>query len=224
MLSEDENLNILYQYEKMDELSKDQIKQVIIWTSDKSSLIRQVAAECLFQEYPVTTKVLLRLARDRDEMVRVSAYETLRFYTSETVERFLEKAMRKERKELALAYAIASWGEVVIEREEHLDEKLKYIRRFERKRKIRKSDRCILECETVKCLLGENKAFEKIAKYIYHSDLSLRCCAIENMEYVRDEENEDKVILYMTKALNDPARRVALRARKYLKKIKAENN
>ena len=101
---------------------------------------------------------------------------------------------------------------------------MKYIRRFERKRKIRKSDRCILECETVKCLLGENKAFEKIAKYIYHSDLSLRCCAIENMEYVRDEENEDKVILYMTKALNDPARRVALRARKYLKKIKAENN
>ena len=40
MLSEDEKLNILYQYEKMDELSKDQIKQVIIWTSDKSSLIR----------------------------------------------------------------------------------------------------------------------------------------------------------------------------------------
>ena len=79
--------------------------------------------------------------------------------------------------------------------------------------------------ETVKgYMTHESETFEKIAKYIYHSDLSLRCCAIENMEYVRDEENEDKVILYMTKALNDPARRVALRARKYLKKIKAENN
>ncbi len=135
MLSEDEKLDILYKYQEMDELSKEQIKRVIEWANDKSWVVRVEAAECLFQEYPVTTRVLMRLAKDRKELVRVTAYETLGLYASEKVEIFLKNAMNKEHKKLALAYAIAAWGDVVVERGEDLEKKLQYLKQFEKNEK-----------------------------------------------------------------------------------------
>ena len=211
MLSEDEKLDILYKYQEMDELSKEQIKRVIGLTSDKSSIVRLEAAECLFQEYSVTTRVLMRLAKDRDELVRVSAYETLGLYTSEMVEEFLKNAMNKEHKELALAYAIRSWIDVVVERGE-------YLKQFENKRKVQKSDYCILVCLTGKYLFWEKSVLKEIIKKIYHPNSNVRCWALNDMEYIYNDDNKKEIILYMTKALNDPVRKVAASAEKFLKK------
>ena len=47
-MTENDKLDILYKYQEMDELSKEQIKQAIRLTRDKSSLVRLEAAECLF--------------------------------------------------------------------------------------------------------------------------------------------------------------------------------
>ena len=68
-----DKLDILYKYQEMDELSKEQIKQAIRLTRDKSSLVRLEAAECLFQEYPTTARVLMRLAKDhKDDLIEGS--------------------------------------------------------------------------------------------------------------------------------------------------------
>ncbi len=101
-MTENDKLDILYKYQEMDELSKEQIKQAIRLTRDKSSLVRLEAAQCLFQEYPVTVRVLMRLTKDRDELVRVCAYETLGLYSPETVELFLKNAMTGEQKKFKM--------------------------------------------------------------------------------------------------------------------------
>ena len=222
IMTENDKLDILYKYQEMDELSKEQIKQAIRLTRDKSSLVRLEAAECLFQEYPTTARVLMRLAKDRNELVRVSAYETLGLYSSEAVEIFLKNAMNKERKALALSYCIGAWGDVAVVRNNNIREKLAYLKQFEKKRKVQKSDGCILECQTIKYLMGEKDALEKLLKYIYHPDFHLRICAIEDLEYICNADNKEKIILYLKKALNDPVRAVSLLAKKYIEKI--QNN
>ena len=164
----------------------------------------------------------MRLAKDRNELVRVSAYETLGLYSSEAVEIFLKNAMNKERKALALSYCIGAWGDVAVVRNNNLREKLAYLKQFEKKRKVQKSDKCILSCQTIKYLMGEKDALEKLLKYIYHPDFHLRICAIEDLEYICNADNKEKIILYLKKALNDPVRAVSLLAKKYIEKI--QNN
>ena len=221
-MTENDKLDILYKYQEMDELSKEQIKQAIRLTRDKSSLVRLEAAECLFQEYPVTAKVLMRLTRDRDELVRVCAYETLGLYSPETVELFLKNAMIRERKKLALAYAIRAWVDVVVEKGEDFKENLRYLKKIERKRRVKKSEYCIFACLTGKYLLGEETVLKEILQKIYHPNYRVRCWAINDMEYIYNDKNKGQIIRYMTKALNDPARSVSSEAEKSLKVIRID--
>ena len=82
MLTDEQKIDTLYKYKNLDKLSKKQIQQVMSWANDKNALVRVEVGECLFQEYPETTKVLLRLGKDKDWFVRITAYTTLRVHYS----------------------------------------------------------------------------------------------------------------------------------------------
>ena len=132
MLTDEQKIDTLYKYKNLDKLSKKQIQQVMSWANDKNALVRVEVGECLFQEYPETTKVLLRLGKDKDWFVRITAYTTLRVHYSKKVELFLKKAMNKEHHVTPIVNAISSWSVVAAERGENLDKKLKYIKKYEK--------------------------------------------------------------------------------------------
>ena len=222
MLTDEQKIDTLYKYKNLDKLSKKQIQQVMSWANDKNALVRVEVGECLFQEYPETTKVLLRLGKDKDWFVRITAYTTLRVHYSKKVELFLKKAMNKEHHVTPIVNAISSWSIVAAERGENLDKKLKYIKKYEKKRRIRRSSRCRQECRTARYLLGEKSVLDEILKQIYHPSTHVRYLALRDMEYICNEENKEKIIRCMKKALKDSSKLVASTAEECLNTILEE--
>ena len=68
-------------------------------------------------------EVLLKLACDKDELVRTEAYDSLSRFPLPEVESFLKKAIKTEKDWLACSYAISSWVENALSLfEEHSDD------------------------------------------------------------------------------------------------------
>ena len=68
-------------------------------------------------------EVLLKLACDKDELVRTEAYDSLSGFPLPEIGLFLKKAIQTEKDGLACSYAISSWVENALSLfEEHSDD------------------------------------------------------------------------------------------------------
>ena len=217
MLSDEQKIDMLYKYKKnKDKLSTKQIERIMSWVNDKNALVRYEVAECLIQENPANMKVLIRLGKDRDENVRIRAYTTLSSYSTKEAEVFLKKAMRKENRGITLANAIGMWSAVTEKKGKNLEKKLKYIKHFEKKRKVKKSAACIQACRTARYLFGETEMLDKILKQMNHPNRRVRYNTLIDLEYIYNDENKEKIIPYVKKALKDSSKKVAMEARSIL--------
>ena len=58
-------------------------------------------------------QILIRLAQDKENIVRYEAYDSLSIFNEdEEVQLFFEKSIPKERDEFARFYAITSWADI----------------------------------------------------------------------------------------------------------------
>lgn len=229
MLTDEQKIDTLYKYYKKDQLSKKQIKRVLSWANDKNTLVRIEVAKCLFQESPETAKVLFRLGKDKDWFVRTTAYITLRGYSAKNVEVFLKKAMNREYHVTPTVCAISAWSGVAANRGDNLDKKLKYIKRFEKKRRIRRSSRCRQECRSARYLLGERSVLDEILqRQIHHPNIDVRCLVLYDLEYICnfyencDRQDKERIIQCMKKAVKDPSKSVVSVAEECLNSVLGE--
>ena len=101
-------------------------------------------------------------------------------------------------------------------RGKNLEKKLKCIKHFEKKRKVKKSAACIQACRTARYLFGETEMLDKILKQMNHPNRRVRYNTLIDLEYIYNDENKEKIIPYVKKALKDSSKKVAMEARSIL--------
>ena len=72
--------------------------------------------------------------------------------------------------------------------------------------------------------MGEKSILDEILKQIYHPNIDVRELALRDMEYICNEENKEKIIRCMKKALKDSSKSVASTAEECLNRILEEEN
>ncbi len=112
-MTNDEKIYLLNQYDNIDIFSEAQFLTLQEFSSDPEGIIRSMVASLLVHfENKAAKDILIELARDKDELVRTEAYDSLSIFIFADVEEFLVTAIRTESDSLARSYAILSWADV----------------------------------------------------------------------------------------------------------------
>lgn len=189
-MTSDEKIKLLTKYENAQKLTKKHLKKIVKLSKDKNVLVRSIVAELLGNfENNKSKKVLLKLACDKKALVRVDAYDSLSIFQSEEVERFLRKAILKEKNEIACAYAIMSWSDIVLVMDRDISKKRLFINKIKKIKRIQKSEQCMLSCYYAQYILGKRKSIKKILSFLNSKDYHIRCAAINTLEEILKPDN-----------------------------------
>jgi len=110
-MNEDEKINLLIDYESLDEFLDEHFLVLREFAFDEEPMIRSMTAAHLVQYTSESAKeLLLMLANDDDSFVRTEAYDSLAVFSSEDVQSFLHEAIKDERDYLARSYAILAYA------------------------------------------------------------------------------------------------------------------
>lgn len=179
-----------------DEYKDSDLEQIIMFSKDSDEYIRQLVAELLinFSDSNVARKTLLELACDKDEMVRLEAYDSLSEFNYEDVEVFLHNAMFEECDELACSYAIMAWAEIVKCMHTNYYSYLLEINKLVKNDKVKNSEHCMLNCAYAKYLFGDEEGLIIIFSYLESKDYHIRCAVVNTLRDIVDTTNKDVII------------------------------
>lgn len=210
---------LLEQYIDYPQLTKKHFKIIKAYAHDKDVFVRIQVAKVLinFNDYILSKKILFELMNDNEELVRINAYDSLSVFDSKDVERLLKKAIKKERRELACAYAITSWAEVVTLRRKIVWKQYFFIHNLKKKNRIRTSERCLLKCCYAHYIFGRKKALKEILSFLKSSDYHIRCATLNTLQYIIDSKNISSIKKEVeTLLLQEDSRAVRTTAQKLL--------
>lgn len=123
---------------------------------------------CLTKITKKEFRQLVALADDKNALVRIQAYKSLSDFPCAETEIFLKRAMQSERDGQACAYAISSWVKVVLALfDEHSYDEL-FIKWLMKRKRIKKSEYCLLECYYALYRFGQTGYLAQILK-LYRS-------------------------------------------------------
>lgn len=190
----EEKLCLLEIYERC-EITKRDFKQIIKLSKDKDDFIREKTAQLLVcLENHASKKLLLKLANDRNAWVRLDAYDSLAGFPFPEVAAFLQRAMFREKHSLACSYAIMAWAEVTQKLyDDHRDD-LRFILRFKKEPKIRKSEHCLLACFYAEYLFGEKKSLKNILRFFSSEDYQVRYSVLHTLQQITDDTNRELIL------------------------------
>lgn len=162
--------------------------------------------------------LLLQLTKDVDEIVRAEAYDSLSVFGTPKIERILKKAILYEKGDFACFYAILSWVAIVKENHLNMSKHYRFICNLQNKKKIKKSEYCILACSCGKCLFSEKEKINIILDFFESQDYLVRCVTVtvlgliaeyrdtleikNNIENFLENEDNQAVQACMTEEIN----------------------
>lgn len=191
------------------------------YSEDEDMFVRIKVAEILINFTETNAKnILLHLSKDKEELVRISAYDSLSVFDSKDVEKTLKKAIQKERKSLACAYAIMAWAEVVVARRKFVWRQKCFIKKLKKKARIQNTEHCRMHCYYAQYLFGEKEVLKEILGFLKSSDYHVRCATINTLKDMIDDENSQIIQQELEKILeNDTSRAVTSTAENVLKHL-----
>lgn len=149
---------------------------------------------CLSEITEQDFKQLMILAGDKDPRVRKGAYGSLSRFAFPEIEIFLKKVIQTEKDDLACACAILSWSRVVLSLFEEYSEDIIFVKWILGKSKIRKSERCQLECYYALYKFGETEALKKMLGFFQSQDHRIYLAAFYRLRTIINNENRSVVI------------------------------
>ena len=132
--------------------------------------------------------LLIRLACDADALVRTEAYDSLAAFPTQSTEHFLKQAIPREADELARAYAIMSWTDVVEPR--CVDAVMAFA---DKQLAAEASDYCKVCLWRAKYLFGDRNAEKSLISFLRHDDYHIRCFAVDFLREVLDADNKNQI-------------------------------
>ena len=97
-MGEKQKFKILYSYDRMSSLKEPHFTVLKELSKDKDEFIRSKTAALLINfESNQSKNILMRLAQDKDDLVRIEAYDSLKVFGLEEVEIFLQSAICREK-------------------------------------------------------------------------------------------------------------------------------
>lgn len=190
-----EKEELLRTYNRLSTITKKEFKQLILLSRDRSSAIRVEVAEILFYvKNNASKKVLLKLACDKDELVRTEAYDSLSGFPLPEIGLFLKKAIQKEKDGLACSYAISSWVENALSLFEEHSEDIVFIKELLKLNKIKNSEHCLLQCYYSLYQFGEPGMLDKILEFLQSKDYNMHFCVYDVLEDIINDENRSMII------------------------------
>lgn len=115
--------------------------------------------------------VLLKLAQDEDDLVRLSAYRSLSYFIYDEIECYLKKSIIRENNEFARCYAIAAWADVALSLGHNTSENRRFL--SEQKSK-EKDDNCLLGYSYAQYQFGDDDALDVVLSYLKHQNPDTR--------------------------------------------------
>jgi hypothetical protein len=190
-----EKEELLRAYNRLSTVTKKEFKQLILLSRDRSPVIRFEVAEILFcVKNNASKKVLLKLACDKDELVRTEAYDSLSGFPLPEIGLFLKKAIQTEKDGLACSYAISSWVEIALSLFEEHSEDIVFIKELLKLNKIKKSEHCLLQCYYSLYRFGEPGMLDKMLEFLQSKDYNMHFCVYDVLEDVVNDENRSMII------------------------------
>ena len=191
-----EKIELLNALEETEQLSSDDHFEILKKLSrDSDEDIRFRVAYIISSFHNESSKnVLIELAKDKDHLVRIEAYDCLSTYYYKDVERLLKKAIRKEKIcALACFYAVKSWADVTCELYDITSGQLKYIQTLQKSKRFYRSERCQLALCYAEYVLGNDDALKKLFKYLRHKNTDLRSSAVMLLMQILYEDNYEMI-------------------------------
>ena len=167
------------------------LKKLQKMSISSDSFVRSEAARYLMNFTGEKVKnILIRLAGDKDGLVRVEALDSLSAFYSDDVENFLMNAVKAEIDELARSYAIMSWADVVFELRHNTPESSSFIDKIMASEKSR---HCRLSCCYARYIFGDKAALDQMLQFLNDSDYHIRCSLINLLWEIEDSENKSRI-------------------------------
>lgn len=173
-----------------------------IFSDNPDCFVRSAVAALLVNfETEESKQILIRLAQDKENIVRYEAYDSLSIFDGdEEVQLFFEKSISKERDEFARFYAITSWTDITVSKED-VSEDIRFIRRV---RKVQKTDWGKLACWYALYLFGEESGFKKFLKFLQSRDWKIRLSTLYLLENpIRFQDFSEKQLITIKRKLKE---------------------
>lgn len=193
---------LIEKYKRCQKIQKKDFRQIVMLAKDRDPYVRMDVASLLGKlQNNNSKKLLLILATDKNVWVRMEAYEQLAVFVFLDVEKFLRRAIMRDRNQLSCSYAIMAWVNVANELCDDNKKNLKFIAELKKIPKIYKSEYCLLECYYAMYLWGKKKVIMNILNFFSSKNYHVRYAALHILYEIVDEENQDLIIKKLEEAL-----------------------
>ncbi|MCL2311363.1 MAG: HEAT repeat domain-containing protein [Firmicutes bacterium] len=200
-MTTEEKINLLSTYNDIDILSNEQFLILQKFSNDKDETVRSMSAPFLVHFINEDSKkVLFKLAKDGDSLVRTEAYDSLSVFPFKDVEKFLRNAIGNEKDELARRYSILSWIDVVIALSLVNVDNMIFLKNIKNKEQ---SDECVLSCYYGLYLFGELKYFKNILSFLNNDDYHLKCSVLNYLRELKNNKNKLEIEKAISPLLSD---------------------
>lgn len=209
----EEKINLLQEYDDLALLSDEQLKILKELSLDDDNTVRSMVAPLLVDFINEDSKsVLIRLAQDKDELVRTEAFDSLSVFPFQDVADFLEKAIISETNGLARSYAILSWADVLFLLNGVTDEKLEFAQHM---KETEKSTDCTLSWCYALFIFGNESFLNELLGFLKNGDYQIRCTTLALLSDIINPSNKAQIkeavaillIVESTESVRDRAER-----------------
>lgn len=161
------------EYIDKESIHRREIHKVIRLARDKEVMVRVMTATVLGNwNKKEAFRTLIYLTNDKENIVRMEAYDSLHLFTSINTLQFLFDKILEENDDLTCSYAIRTWVDIILDlniRFEQLDSNIHLIK------SIKRGIYCTMEMHRYDILTGHYTDFDDIAHLLLSSDYKEQC-------------------------------------------------
>ena len=194
-----EKIELLDEYRDLAVLSDKHFEILKELSFDVDEYVRSQVAYHLYRFVNEDSKnILLKLAKDEDDVVRMEALDSLIIFPFPDVVTFLEEAMLGEEDDIVRRYVIFAWTHVLILLNGVTDEKVKLV---EHKRHAEEFSHCALAWCYALFRFGNEGILPELLKFLNDEDYHVRCCTSSFLHDIINPNNEAQIKEAISKLL-----------------------
>jgi HEAT repeat protein len=217
-MTAEEKIAILDGFDELEELDNNHFEIISKWITEEDSFVRSQCAALLINFVNQEVKeILIGLAGDKDDLVRIEAYDSLCFFAFDDVEVFLAKIITEESDSLARSHAILSWTDISVTLQKNSSDRIEEIEALKYKEK---NAECALSYCYALYFFGKKDILVELLTYLSNDDYHIRCATLSLLPGIIDETNKELIKLSVEKLLSvESAFAVRNQAKRFLEEI-----
>lgn len=194
-----QKLKMVEQLENIDNLSNDNLKLLDYLSNDEDYEVKAKVAEVLVESNNTEAeKILIKLLKDKDELVRVNACDSLCNSNSYEVICLLKDRILKDKSNLVKGYAILSLADIFVRLNNDIEENRNFFRNL---LKIEKVQWVRINIYKALYMIGENMYLDILIKELNNRYYRNRCAVVNILSELISNENNKRIEKALTERL-----------------------